>query len=99
MTYDVVIIGGGLSGLTCAMRALQRGKRCAVIAGKDSLMSFCSGSFDLLNALPDGTNVSEPLKAIDALKQQSRVHPYAKMGVKAFTSKAAKAEVMLNELG
>ncbi|MDR2556927.1 MAG: anaerobic glycerol-3-phosphate dehydrogenase subunit B [Bacteroidales bacterium] len=99
MTYDVVIIGGGLAGLTCAMRALQKGRRCAVITWENSMLSSSSGSFDLLNALPDGTPVSEPLKAIDMLKQQSQTHPYAKMGVKAFAAKAAQAEVMLSELG
>jgi glycerol-3-phosphate dehydrogenase subunit B len=99
MTYDVVIIGGGLAGLTCAVRALQRGRRCAVIGGDGNMLSSSSCSFDLLNALPDGTPVSEPLGAIDMLKQQQQMHPYAKMGVKTFTAKAAQAEIMLHELG
>ncbi|MDR0620042.1 MAG: anaerobic glycerol-3-phosphate dehydrogenase subunit B [Bacteroidales bacterium] len=99
MTYDVVIIGGGLAGLTCALSTLQKGKRCAVIAGESSMLSFSSGSLDLLNALPDGTPASEPLKAIDTLKQQSETHPYTKIGVKSFIEKAAQAEMMLNELG
>jgi glycerol-3-phosphate dehydrogenase subunit B len=98
MTYDVVITGGGLAGLICAVRALQKGKRCAVIAGKDNMLSFSSNSFDLLNALPDGTPVSEPLKAIDALGRQAPAHPYARIGVKQFAAKTAQAEVMLNEL-
>jgi glycerol-3-phosphate dehydrogenase subunit B len=99
MTYDVVIIGGGLAGLTCALRTLQKGKRCAVITGEGNMLSFSSGSLDLLNALPDGTLVSEPLKAIDTLRQQSQTHPYAKMGVKSCIEKVAQVEVMINELG
>ena len=44
MKYDVIIIGGGASGLMCAITAAQRGRRVLVLdssnkVGKKILMS------------------------------------------------------------
>lgn len=77
MRYDVVIIGGGLSGLTCGIRLQEAGKNCAIISAGQSALHFSSGAFDFLNKLPDGTRVMHPL---DAIKRLGGNHPYRKIG-------------------
>lgn len=82
MKFDTIIIGGGLSGLISGIYLSQRGQRCVIISSGQSALHFSSGSFDLLNNLPDGTSVQKPLDAIGKLIQQAPSHPYAKLGRK-----------------
>ena len=80
MKFDTIIIGGGLSGLISGIYLSQRGQRCVIISSGQSALHFSSGSFDLLNNLPDGTSVQKPLDAISELVKQAPTHPYAKLG-------------------
>ncbi|KIO44622.1 MULTISPECIES: glycerol-3-phosphate dehydrogenase subunit GlpB [Sanguibacteroides] len=99
MKFDTVIIGGGLSGLICGIYLSKRGQRCVIISSGQSALHFSSGSFDLLNALPDGTGVNHPLEAVEELILQAPEHPYAKLGVEKFATLAAKAKSFLEEAG
>jgi glycerol-3-phosphate dehydrogenase subunit B len=76
MKFDTIIIGGGLSGMTCAIAQAQKGKRVAVIAAGQSNLHFHSGSFDLLG-YQQGQPVSDPVTAIAALPES---HPYHRLG-------------------
>ena len=77
MKFDTIIIGGGLSGLTCAIRLQKQGQRCAVVSAGQSTLHFGSGSFDLLNFDAQGNALQQPLEGVKHLEES---HPYHKLG-------------------
>lgn len=95
MRYDVVIIGGGLAGLTCGIRLAEQGKSCAIISAGQNALHFSSGSLDLLSHLPDGQAVSQPLDALDELTRQAPHHPYSLMGATTIARLLPEAEALL----
>ena len=99
MTFDTIIIGGGLAGLVCGIYLSKRGQRCVIVSSGQSALHFSSGSFDLLNALPDGSPVNQPLEAIEKLALQQPTHPYVKLGSEKFADLAGKAKSFLEEVG
>ena len=99
MKFDTIIIGGGLSGLISGIYLSQRGQRCVIISSGQSALHFSSGSFDLLNNLPDGTSVQKPLDAISELVKQAPTHPYAKLGENKFKELTRQAEESLKNAG
>lgn len=80
MKFDTIIIGGGLAGLSCALRCLEAGLKTAVIASGQSALHFSSGSIDVLAKTPDGKHVIDPIKAIASFKDSYPTHPYAILG-------------------
>ena len=99
MKFDTIIIGGGLSGLISGIYLSQRGQRCVIISSGQSALHFSSGSFDLLNNLPDGTSVQKPLDAIGKLIQQAPSHPYAKLGENKFKILTQQTKEFLKNAG
>lgn len=94
MKFDTVIIGGGLSGLVCGIRLQKKGVKCAIISAGQSALHFSSGSFELLNRLPDGTAVENPVEAVAKLEAS---HPYKKIG--DFAKYASEAKQLLADSG
>lgn len=99
MKFDTVIIGGGLAGLVCGISLSQKGQRCVIISAGQSALHFSSGSFDLLNTLPDGREVVRPLEAVRDLAGQVPAHPYAKLGVEKFAALTGQAKEFLSQAG
>lgn len=99
MKFDTIIIGGGLSGLISGIRLSKQGQRCVIISSGQSALHFSSGSFDLLNTLPDGNNVDNPLEAIEELSKQAPAHPYAKLGSSQFSRLTREAESFFKDAG
>lgn len=75
MKFDTIIIGGGLSGLTCGIALAKAGQNVAVVSAGQSNLHFSSGSLDLVG-YKDGQEVKDPL---EALGQMPETHPYHKI--------------------
>ena len=96
MTFDTIIIGGGLSGLICGIRLQRAGKRCAVVSAGQNAMHFFSGGFGLLSRMPDGTEVRCPLDAVDSLPEE---HPYRKIGKDRISAFDPQAKELFRSCG
>lgn len=96
MRFDVIIIGGGLAGLTCGLRLQKNGRKCAIVSAGQNAMHFSSGTFDLLGRLPDGTEVESPAEAISSL---DATHPYSVIGPEKALKYAEEAPDFLNACG
>ena len=95
MRTDTVIMGGGLSGLTCGIALAKRGQRVTIVASGQSMLLFNGGSMELLGNI-DGTPVAHPLEAIATLPQE---HPYSKIGAERVATLAAEAKQLLLDAG
>ncbi|RBI64032.1 anaerobic glycerol-3-phosphate dehydrogenase subunit B [halophilic archaeon] len=76
---DVVVVGGGLAGLTAALAAARDGAQVRVISHKESTLRQASGLVDVLGYPPGGEGpVVDPFDAIPDLPDE---HPYRRVGV------------------
>lgn len=96
MKYDVIVIGGGLSAISCGIALTTNGKRVALMVKGQSKLNFSSGSIDLLGFDEQGNEVVNPLDAIGNL---SASHPYSKMGVENVVHNSVMAPVILSGAG
>jgi len=96
MKFDTIIIGGGLSGLVCGVYLQKSGRKCAIVSAGQNALNFSSGSFGFLSRLPDGTEVSEPLKVMNSLNGD---HPYKKMGPEKVEAYAGKVKSFFADCG
>lgn len=99
MKFDSLIIGGGVAGLSCAIRCAEAGLKTAVIAAGQSALHFSSGSIDLLGRLPNGELVTHPFEAFAALEQQQPEHPYCKIGQSNVKTALDWYQAMMAECG
>lgn len=76
MRFDIVIIGGGLSGLTAGIALAEAGKDVALVSAGQSTLHFMGGSLDLLGSDERGNDLFKPIDAIAKLNEK---HPYKKL--------------------
>ncbi|MFC4245650.1 glycerol-3-phosphate dehydrogenase subunit GlpB [Natribaculum luteum] len=75
---DVLVIGGGLAGVTAALSAAERDVRVRLLTYKQSTLRHASGLIDVLGYTPDGEG---PLvDPFDALSDLPTGHPYERVG-------------------
>lgn len=86
MNFDTIIIGGGMAGLTCALRCLEAGLKTAVIASGQSALHFSSGSVDVLSRTPQGKEVTQPFAELENFKSQYPDHPYGKLNTNSIVN-------------
>ncbi len=96
MKFDTIIIGGGLSGLTCGISLAEGGQHVAIISRGQSSMFFSDGSFGLLGYDNEGNEVAHPA---EAMGQLAATHPYTKMGAERTLSLARRAQSLLQAAG
>ena len=95
MRFDTVIMGGGLSGLTCGIALAKRGQRVAIVASGQSTLLFNGGSMELLGYV-DVKVVDSPLDAVASLPPE---HPYSKLGADRIGQLATQAQSLLEDAG
>ncbi len=80
MNYDCIIIGGGISALTCGIRCQAQGLKCAIISAGMSALHFSSGSIDLIGYDDDRQVIYRPFEYLDRFIASRPGHPYARCG-------------------
>ena len=76
---DVLVIGGGLAGLTSAISAAREGADVRLVSYKQSTLRQASGLVDVLGYTPEGEGpLTDPYEAIPELPDS---HPYRIVGV------------------
>ncbi|WP_458208985.1 glycerol-3-phosphate dehydrogenase subunit GlpB [Haladaptatus sp. NG-SE-30] len=73
---DVVVIGGGLAGMSAALAAARAGTRVRLLSHKESTLRNASGLVDVLGYAGDGI-VTNPFDTIPDLPDD---HPYRRVG-------------------
>ncbi len=100
MNFDCIIIGGGISGLTCGLKCVNEGLSCAIISSGMSALHFSSGSIDLLGYYPANNVVRDPFDRLEEFIKEKPDHPYAKCGIDSIENGLTflKNEAMKNNL-
>jgi glycerol-3-phosphate dehydrogenase subunit B len=86
MTYDVLIVGVGLAGLTAGLRLAQEGRRVLLLAKGMGGTHLGGGTIDVLG-YGEG-RVAHPLEALPEFLAAHPAHPYARAGLPALRAAA-----------
>lgn len=92
MKYDNIIIGGGLSGLLCAISLSENGRQCLVISQGQSTLNFSSGALEFIRT-KEGESYQQ---AIAALPPE---HPYRVIGSGELPRLREKVDGLLRRAG
>ena len=77
MTYDTIVIGAGLAGLTAALRLADGGARVLVVAEGVGSLHLAPATIDVLGF--DQGPVESPAQALPAFTAANPSHPYARV--------------------
>ena len=83
MKFDSIVIGGGMAGLSAALRLAEAGQKTLLMASGQSALHFSSGSVDLLESEGD------PRAALPAFMAEHPDHPYSKVGLASIEASLA----------
>jgi glycerol-3-phosphate dehydrogenase subunit B len=78
LTFDTVVIGAGLAGLTAALRLSDEGQKVVVLAKGVGSIQLGPATIDVLGYAPD--LVESPWRALPGFLADHPDHPYAVLG-------------------
>ncbi|MGA2925736.1 MAG: glycerol-3-phosphate dehydrogenase subunit GlpB [Solirubrobacteraceae bacterium] len=84
LSFDAVVLGAGVAGLTAATRLAQGGARVCVLAKGIGSTHLAPGTVDVLGF--DGARVASPSEALPSFIASHPEHPYALLGADAIAS-------------
>ncbi|WP_219590860.1 glycerol-3-phosphate dehydrogenase subunit GlpB [Aeromonas salmonicida] len=93
MKFDSIVIGGGMAGLSAALRLAEAGQKTLLMASGQSALHFSSGSIDLLESEGD------PRAALPAFMAEHPDHPYSKVGLTNIEASLADLQRHCHEQG
>ncbi|MFQ2173896.1 glycerol-3-phosphate dehydrogenase subunit GlpB [Aeromonas rivipollensis] len=93
MKFDTIVIGGGMAGLSAALRLAEAGQKTLLMASGQSALHFSSGSVDLLESEGD------PRAALPAFMAAHPDHPYSKVGMTNIEASLADLQRHCHEQG
>src|SRR6266516_804360 len=97
MSYDAVVIGAGLAGLTAALRLAERGQRVLVVAKGVGATHLAPATIDVLGYV-DGP-VESPARALPAFAAANSEHPYARLSVELIRASLEWFKARLGDYG
>jgi glycerol-3-phosphate dehydrogenase subunit B len=97
MTYDTVVIGAGLAGLTAALRLADEGRRVLVVARGVGATHLAPATIDVLGFA--GQSVERPGQALPAFADAHPGHPYASLSIELIAASIEWFKSRLPALG
>ena len=97
MTYDVVVIGAGLAGLTAALRLAEQGQRVLVVAKGVGGTHLAPATIDVLGYVD--RPVESPTQALPEFAATHPGHPYRHLSVELIRNSLEWLKGRLGELG
>ncbi|QGN08218.1 glycerol-3-phosphate dehydrogenase subunit GlpB [Halorhabdus sp. CBA1104] len=92
---DVLVIGGGIAGLSTALGAAREGADVRLLSESETTLRHASGLLDVMGYTPDGDGpLVDPFDAIGELPAR---HPYATVGESAVRDGLAMVDDILGE--
>ncbi len=98
MTYDVIVVGAGLAGLTAALRLTEQDQRVLVIAKGIGATHLAPSAIDVLGYSGD-ERVENPQAALPRFVNSHPGHPYAHVAVERIAESLDWLRGSVPELG
>jgi glycerol-3-phosphate dehydrogenase subunit B len=79
VTYDTIVVGAGVAGMSAALRLAQGGRRVLVVATGVGSVQLSGGTIDVLGYAP--RRVKSPARSLRSFVSRRPDHPYARVGL------------------
>lgn len=97
MSYETVVVGAGLAGLTVALRLAEEGRRVLVVATGVGSTHLAPATIDVLGFADD--RVESPVRALPAFADAHPAHPYARLSQESIAAAVDWLKTRVPELG